>query len=185
MNVSAPVLQALVDAVVDGTEAAAGWLVAREGDRLRVVAASGDGVQDLVGASVGDGEGTAGFVVASNQPLALNAPGRGDARLSAGVNALAGRTPNAVLCVPCATVDAVVGALEVVDKLGGGTFTFPDIELATLLAAVGAAALVDGATTRSVSSPAELARDLARLAEVDPVRYAAVAGALDALLANG
>jgi sigma-B regulation protein RsbU (phosphoserine phosphatase) len=182
VNVAGIVLQAIVDAAIEGTEASGGWLVVHDGDRLQVVAAAGDGLQTLVGSSVSDAEGTVGFVVASGQPLALNAPRADDDRLAGGVNGLAGRVPTAVLCVPCVAGNTVVGALEVVDKLGGGAFAFADIEVASLLAAVGAAAVAEGVAPRSVAAPEELGRDLQRLSEVDPVRYAAVATALDALL---
>jgi GAF domain-containing protein len=184
LHVASPVLRALVETVAEGTDAPAAWLVARDGDRLRVVAAAGEETNALIGQSVAEGEGVAGYVVASGQPLALT--GRsGDARLGEGIAALSGHRPTTVLCVPCVGDETVAGAIEAIDKRGGGAFTFDDVELATLLARIGGAALVDAAGDRIVSSPAELARELERLAAAAPARYAVVAGVLDALLSHG
>jgi sigma-B regulation protein RsbU (phosphoserine phosphatase) len=178
------VLRALLEAATQATAAAAGWLVAPDDDRLHVLAATGEGTEELVGRSVGTESGTAGYVVASGQPLAL-ASSAGDPRLAEGVAMLLGRAPQAVLSVPCSTADAVLGALEVVDKAGGGRFTFDDVELVTLLAGIAAAALTTSAPALIAPRPTELAGDLQRLAETDAVRYAAVATAVNALLANG
>jgi len=177
-----PVLHALVRAVTDVTGASAGWLLARAGDELEVVAAQGSEAAAVLGARVTAGAGTAGYVVASGQPLALSGAAD-DPRLAEGVPALMGRQPATVLCVACEVGDDVVGALEVIDKAGGGAFSFDDVELATLLAGIAGTALVArGASVPDVPAPAELAAGLHRLADADPPQYAAVAAALDALL---
>jgi GAF domain-containing protein len=177
-----PVVAAVVQAAVEATRASAGWLVAHEGDVLRLVAVSGDRGASTLGSTFAAGVGTTGYVIAAGQPLALGA-GTEDPRLDEGIAAALGRSPRSVLCVPCSTSDAVLGALEVIDKESGGRFTFDDVELVTLLADVAATALSVGSPVVGVPEPAELASDLQRLAENDPVRYRAVASALDALLA--
>lgn len=183
LHVASAVLQALVDTVLEGTDALAVWLVARDGQRLRVLAAAGDGTHGLIGQSVGEGEGVAGYVVASGQPLALTAQA-GDPRLAEGIPALSGRRPATVLCVPCFGQEAVAGAIEAVDKRGGA-FNFDDVELAGLLARIGGAALADAASDRVIPSPAELTRELERLAAADAARYAVVASVLEELLSHG
>jgi GAF domain-containing protein len=88
--------------------------------------------------------------------------------------------------VPCADDDSVAGALEVVDKTGGGRFSLDDVELATLLGGIAAAALVPSMGTGSaVLTPTELGRGLQRLATSEPTRYAALATAVGALLDRG
>ena len=183
LHVAPAVLQVLVDTVAEGTDAPAAWLVARDGQRLRVVAAVGEGTRALVGQSVAEGEGVAGYVVASGQPLALTAQ-TGDPRLGEGIAALSGRQPTTVLCVPCVGDETVMGAIEAVDKRSGA-FTFDDVELATLLARIGGAALTDATAARIAPDPAELTRELERLAATDPGRYVVVAGVIDALLSHG
>lgn len=115
----AQVLEAIVAAAIEATEAAAGCvLLAGAGGDLRVVASAGRPGGEAAARD------PAGYVVASGQPIALSPAGG-----SFGV-------ATSVLCVPCAAGDAVVGALAVVDKAEGATFTYEDLELATLLAGI-------------------------------------------------
>ena len=183
---SDPVLQAVLHAAVDVTAAGAGWVLARtsRGDDLEVVAVRSGAVDasGAQGARVPIGSGTAGYVVASGQPLALSGAAD-DPRLAEGVGELLPRAPTTVLCVACEVGDEVVGALELVDKTGGVAFSFDDVELATLLAGIAGVALAaPEGRARAVASPGELAADLHRLAETDPARYVTVAAALSALL---
>jgi GAF domain-containing protein len=176
------VLQAITRAALDATAAAAGWLLASQGDKLQIVATAGVPPGALLGTKVPASEGSAGFVIASGQPLALK-PSEGDARATGGVSGLLGRRPSSVLCVPCAWEDTVVGALELVDKEGAATFSFDDLEVATLLGSIAGTALKDGPSMAPPPpTPAELARGLATLAGADPTRYAGVAAMLGALL---
>lgn len=180
-------MHAIVRAAVDITTADAGWILARDGATLTVAAAAGTDIDGalLQNLTVDAGSGTAGFVIASGQPLALSA-GANDPRLSEGVAVALGRRPSSVLCVACESGDAIVGALELVDKAGGATFSFDDVELATLLASIGAVALTtDRQAEAEVASPAQLGAGLQSLADADPARYAAIANAVESLLARG
>lgn len=185
---SDPVLDAIVRACVDATDADWGWVAAVEGDRLRVVALAGPpGAGDRGTAAIGQEAtmtGTTGMVASSGQPMALMVRD-GDPHAGGGVAALLGIRPRAVLAVPCGDGDGAVGVVEVVDKHGGTSFSFDDVELVTLLAGIAAAALASSATRRAVPGPAALGAGLARLAAQDPPAYAAVAGLLDALLDHG
>jgi GAF domain-containing protein len=178
------VVQAVVDSAVGATAASAGWVLALRDEHLEVVAAYGSGAAGLVGASVPADDGTAGFVATSGQPMAMAARD-GDDRLSEGVLRLLPMRPASVLCVPCTTADTVVGVLELVDKAGGATFSFDDVELATLLAGIAAAAIEAGEGDRAVRSPDELGAELRRLADTDPAAYAQVATLVEAVLARG
>ena len=178
------VLQAIVDAARDATGAAGAWALSLRGDRLRAMAAAGERAGERVGADMPASSGTAGFVGSSGQPIALS-PRRADPRLADGLASHLGRPPASVLCVPCVYDEAVVGALELVDKAGGSSFSFDDVELVTLLASVAGAALVTGAPTPAVRTPGELAAELADLSVSDPAGYARLATVLDALLGRG
>lgn len=180
-----PVLQALVESAVSGTGGSDGWLLALRGSRLVVVGAAGPLAGSLMTTAVPADSGTAGFVVGSGQPIAL-APRADDPRATSGMASALGRRPASVLCVPCDADDGIQGVLEVVDKYGGGMFTFDDIELATLLAGVAGVALRTFASAEArAPDPAELAGELRRLADNDPTRYAAVATILASLVASG
>jgi GAF domain-containing protein len=182
-----PVLHALAEAAVAATGASDGWLLAVEDDGLRVVAVAGaTTAAGLFATTIPPGSGSAGFVAASGQPLAV-APRGDDPRFSEGTAQLLGRRPTSVLSVPASTDDGVVGVLELVDKVGGGAFSFDDVELATLLADIAGVALVhtEAAGAATVPRPAELGGELERLATSDPTRYAGVATAVAALLSRG
>ena len=177
-----PVLQAVVDSAVGATAASAGWVMGLRDERLTVLAAFGAG--SVVGTDVPAGEGTAGFVATSGQPIAMAARA-GDARLSEGILGLLPERPASVLCVPCTAADTVVGVLELVDKAGGASFTFDDVELATLLAGIAAVAIESDEGEVAVRSPDELGSELRRLAAADPTGYAQVALLVDTILARG
>ena len=178
-----PVLQSLLTAAATGTGAERGWVLALRDDRLEVVAATGAGTAGLIGTSTGSADGTAGYVVASGQPMALTVR-PGDERLSEGVAARLSIEPTSVLCVPCTEDDTIVGAIELIDRVGGGPFSFDDVELLTLLAGIAGVALSTPRADIVVRSPAELGAELAQLATLNPVLYARVAVVVDALLAR-
>lgn len=179
-----PVLLALTEAAVSGTGGSDGWLLALRGEQLEVVAASGALAASIMATTVPADAGTAGFVVGSGQPIAI-APQADHPWATSGIAAVLGRRPGSVLSVPCDSETGVQGALEVVDKYGGGMFTFDDVELATLLAGVAGAALRSRAAGAiRAPEPGELAGDLRHLAENDPSRYEAVATMLAALISG-
>jgi GAF domain-containing protein len=184
VSVSAPdpVLDAIVRSAVEATAATEGWILAIDHETLRVVAAAGDRSAATVGREA-PGGGPEAYVVAAGQPLALSSVGR-DPRLQEGLARSLGRTPASVLCVPCADGDEPLGVLELLDKQGADSFTIDDVELATLLGGLAAAALTQHVAAAPVPTPSELHPQLARLAELDPGRYATVATVVAALLAR-
>ncbi len=182
---SRPTLAAIIQAAVESSAATAGWILERRGDELVIVAASGGSPQwaaSIIGRHAAVGSGTASFVVQSGQPVAIQ-PGTGSMNDEISTELL-GRTPTSLICVPCIDDEHAVGALQLVDKFGGGGFDFDDVEMATMLGAIVGVALGEGGTvTIDPPSPDRLGRDLVRLAEADPSRYAALALVVEALLA--
>jgi GAF domain-containing protein len=142
-------LHALARAAVDVTGAGAGAVLAVAGDDLVVVAAAGD-CAGLVGTTVAATGTSAAFVVSSGQPIAVSV--RPEDPVTSAVAALLGRHPASVLCVPCATDEDPLGALELVDK-AGGMFTVDDIELATVLAGIAGAALTERGQAAAPPAP--------------------------------
>jgi GAF domain-containing protein len=176
------VLQSILGSAADVTAADMGWILVDRDGSLEVVAAVGAG--NLIGATVPADAGTAAYVLASGQPVAM-VPRPDDPNATDGVAALVGTRPATVLCVPCAHDDEVLGVLELVDK-NGGPFTFDDVELVTVLANIAGSVLrSDPSTGSDVRSPEELFADLRQLAGTDPTSYIAVATVLEALLARG
>jgi GAF domain-containing protein len=136
----------------------------REPDDLEVIEARG-GADDWRG-SVSEPEqrDLVRYVLATGQPQAL---------ASSGVPA--------ALAAPCVHGDEVVGVLELAGKVGGGRFTFDDMELVTLFGGIAAAALV-GPESSPPPSPEQLRAELQRLAIADPAAYASMARTVQSLL---
>lgn len=179
-----PLLHTIVRSAVDGTGAARGWLLAVDGDDLGLVAAHPyEATGPQPGAKVPAGSGVAGYVVSSGQPLALSPVGP-EARFAGGLEAhTATGPPASVVCVPCESDGEIVGALQLVDK-AGGSFTFDDVEIATLLGTIAGGALAE-TVARTVPDPGALGEGLRRLATTDLSRYATVAPIVEALLRHG
>ena len=182
---SASTLDAITQAAVGASGASRGWLLRVVGNELRVVAAAGDRPGDALGLTVPADLGTAGFAVASGQPLAA-VPRAGDDRFTVGVATALGIRVGSVLCAPCSVDEGVLGALEVVDKAEGGPFSIDDVELVTLLGGIAGAALADDqGLGADAPTPQALASELSQLATSDPTRYASIATVVSALLAHG
>ena len=174
-----PILHAIVASAVEVTAGTVGQLLMGDGDELVVVAASGGSdARARVGRRLA-ATGAAGLAVATGQPSAIQSPPGDTSNVGAG--GLDGN-PAGVLAAPCGDID-VVGVLEVARPEGTEPFTLDDVEEVTLLARIAGAALEELEEAGvDVAAPAELARELERLADRDPARYAAVARMIDAVL---
>ena len=178
-------LQTIISSAVDATGAVAGWILAVNDAELVIVAAAGGDPRwaaSLLDRRASLDSGTASFVIRSGQPVALQ-PGTGSMNDELGTELL-GRVPSSLVCVPCTADEQPLGALQLVDKFGGGPFSFDDVEVATLVGTIAGAVLTeDAGGPQTVPPPERLASALANLSKVNPGRYAAVALALEALLA--
>lgn len=96
------------------------------------------------------GHGIAGIVAASGQAMAISDAGS-DARLASDIAESVGYVPQTVLCVPLFYGERVIGALELLDKEGEGTFTAADMEALALFANQAAVALQLSRTYRAVA----------------------------------
>jgi len=173
-----PAMQVLVDEAVAATSASTGWLLVVSGGGAVVGAASG-GASEGAGTSVGL-DGSRGYALASGQPTAL-VPSPTDAS-NRGIAGHSG-VPSALLVAPGSDGRVL---LEVADKVGGGAFTFEDIEVLSSYAAIAEAVLADdgGESGPQVSSPARLGAELAALADADAHRYREVAHVVELLLGS-
>jgi GAF domain-containing protein len=159
--------QAIVDVAVEALDGSAVTLFARRGEDAVVLAAGG------VDATLVDrgADGQLQYVLATGQLLSLGAS-PGDAR--------------PLLCVPCVGAEEILGALEIRGPAEHGPFSPEATRLASLVADLAGGVLESDDTHAAARpSPAELASELARLAETDARRYDAVASVLAALLAHG
>jgi GAF domain-containing protein len=85
------------------------------------------------------GHGIAGTVAATGIPIAISAPER-DPRFAVEIATDIGHVPQSILCVPMRSGDAIIGVLEMLDKIDRDTFSAADIELLGYFADIAAMA---------------------------------------------
>jgi GAF domain-containing protein len=135
------ILRSIVDATASLFDAeAASIALADEDGRLRFRVAAGDRGQGVVGMTVNPGEGVAGYVASTGQPLALTDVAH-DPRFGRATAEATGYVPNSILAVPLELDDRVIGVLEVLDKRDGGGFDLADINRAAVFARQAAVAI--------------------------------------------
>jgi GAF domain-containing protein len=86
-----------------------------ETDELVFHVASGAGSEDVEGMRVPVGQGIAGYVVSSGQPIAIEDVTR-DPRFAVDVAESTGYVPRSILAMPLETDRAVIGVIEVLDR---------------------------------------------------------------------
>lgn len=86
------------------------------------------------------GQGIAGFVAETGEPLAVSNV-QEDARFYRDIGQSIDYIPTSMLCVPVLAGDAVLGVIELLDKAGGQAFGLEDIELVANLAQQAAVAI--------------------------------------------
>ena len=131
---SAAILRSVVDAtvVLFDAEAASIALVDPSTGRLVFEVAAGAEGQGVVGVAIDPGEGVAGYVFSTGQPIAL-ADVASDARFGRAAAEQTGYVPRSLVAVPLADDAGIVGVLEVLDKRSGA-FDLRDLELAGVFA---------------------------------------------------
>lgn len=129
------VLRSIVEATAAlfGAEAASIALHDPATDRLVFEVAAGEQGLGVVGVAIGTGDGVAGYVFSTGQPIALSDVA-GDARFGRSTAEATGYVPRSLIAVPLADDEGVLGVLEVLDKHDDGGFDLRDLELAGVFA---------------------------------------------------
>ena len=158
-----PALDRLLRSIVQATvemfdaEAASIALLGADG-RLRFRVAAGPHGQGVIGLSVAVGEGIAGYVQQTGQPLALSDVAN-DPRFGRDKAARTGYIPRSILAVPLELDEQVIGVLEVLDKRGDAGFDLADLARAGVFARQAAVAIdvlrIDRAVTRLLADSLE------------------------------
>jgi GAF domain-containing protein len=145
LRLDAPGLDRLLRSVVEAAvalfdaEAASIALVEPDG-RLRFRVAAGAQGAGVVGLTVAPGEGIAGFVVSTAQPIAVSNVAA-DPRFDREAATRTGYGPRSLLAVPLEVDDRVIGVLEVLDRRGAAAFDLRDVALAGVFARQAATAI--------------------------------------------
>lgn len=138
----AELLRSITAAAKDIFEAAACSLALLDDaqEELTFYVASGAGAQDVIGMRVPVGQGIAGWVVASGQPIEIADVTR-DPRFARDVAESTGYVPRAILAMPLETDRAMLGVIEVLDRREDGGSGARDMELLALFARQAALAI--------------------------------------------
>jgi GAF domain-containing protein len=130
----AQLLQSILDTAVIlfRAEAASLALTSRDGSSLEFAVASGSKGRGVVGRTIAMGEGIAGYVSQTGQPIAV-VTAEADPRFGRTIAEQTGYVPQSIMAVPLLTTDRTVGVIEVLDSRDGA-FTGRDLELASAFA---------------------------------------------------
>ena len=144
-------LELIVETAARTLSAQAGslFLVDEGGENLVFEVALGEKASEAERFRVPIGQGVAGLVAATGQPLAI-ADAQEDPRHDAEIARDIGYTPRTILCVPLVNNDQVIGVLELLDKSDDRHFTPDDMDVLFLFAHQAAIALAQSRLQNSL-----------------------------------
>jgi GAF domain-containing protein len=135
---------------VFGAAACSIALFTDDGTELVFTTSSG-GSPDITGLRLPAGEGIAGWVATTGQPLAVSDLER-DQRFAASFASSTGYTPQAILAAPIELDDRVLGVIEVLDRDSNRAGSDDDLNLLTLFGRQAAVALEASARSRRIGT---------------------------------
>ena len=135
-------LQTIVEAAARlfGAAASSIALLDEAQQTLQFRVATGAGAQEVVGMRIPVGEGIAGYVVMTGQPLAVSGV-QEDPRFARETARKTGYVPRSILAMPLVHEDQVIGVIEVLDKIDAASFGIQDMELLGIFARQAAIAI--------------------------------------------
>lgn len=169
-------LQSIVDAAAQIFHAAAASICLVDQDRksLEFMVAHGEGNQDVIGKVIPVDQGIVGYVAMTGQPIAISDVAE-DPRFDREFAKKTGYVPRSILAMPLHWQGAVIGVMEVLDKIDSPAFGMQDMELMSLFAhqasiAIAQSEYLDSLSTLLLSgmkelSQAEASLDLSLLVE--------------------
>jgi GAF domain-containing protein len=172
-------LRSITDAAKSLFEAAACSLALLDNNDTELVyyVASGAGAEDVVGMRMPSGQGIAGWVVMSGQPIAIEDV-RQDPRFAKAFAEDTGYVPTSILAMPLETERKMLGVITVLDRRSDGSEGAHDMELLSLFARQAALAIENlGVFTRlghdlmravGEAGDGDLTSSLLRIAEESP-----------------
>ncbi len=128
-------LKSIVEAAAHIFSAAAAsiLLVNEQEQVLEFKVAYGAANRDLVGTKFPLGQGIAGYVVMTGQPLTISNV-RQDTRFNQDFAKSTGYVPNSILAMPLQAGERIIGVMEVLDKVNAASFGIQDMELLGMFA---------------------------------------------------
>ena len=159
-------LQTIVEAAARlfGAAASSIALLDESQEKLVFRVATGAGASEVIGLSVSVGQGIAGYVVATGQPMAVSSVPE-DPRCARDTARKTGYVPKSILAMPLLYDERPLGVIEVLDKINAPSFGMQDMELLGIFARQAAVAI--RATTFQRNLRRALLAGLQNLAQAD------------------
>lgn len=156
-TVSSPVVHSnllymIVESATEIIEAQAGslFLIDERDQSLVFEVAIGQQSEVVKNFRVPLGQGIAGLVAVTGQPMAIS-NAQQDSRHATDIAQAAGYLPDSILCVPLIANDEVIGVLELLDKVDGSSFRPRDMEILGLFADIAAVAIQQNRTQTNLT----------------------------------
>jgi GAF domain-containing protein len=162
---------------VFGAEACSIALLSADSSELVFTTVSGGAASAVSGMRLPAGEGIAGWVATTGQPLAVDDLS-GDPRFAAHVADTTGYMPQAILASPIETDDRLLGVIEILDRDASRAGSSDDLALLALFARQAALALDAAARARRIGDLVVAAVDAPPSADL-AASYRQAAGADD------
>lgn len=134
---------------VIGARAAALFLIDHEASELIFEVATGAKAEEVKQFRVPLGEGIAGLVAVTGQPMAISNVEQ-DPRHASHIAESVGYMPQSILCVPLLHNGEVIGVFELLDREDGASFTPADIDMLDQFASQAAVAIEQSRTFRNL-----------------------------------
>lgn len=124
----------VLDVALDALKAEAGtlWLLTEDGAYLEPLAARGPKANLLKGLKLNRGEGIAGQVTETGEPILVDDVSR-DSRWASRFDSSTGFVTRTMLVVPLRGRESFIGCLQIINKENQGMFTSDDLRLALTL----------------------------------------------------
>ncbi|HXR62652.1 MAG TPA: SpoIIE family protein phosphatase [Rudaea sp.] len=117
------------------------------------------GPVNITGLKVQSGQGIVGRAVAENTTQIVR-DAQTDSRVNVRVDAETGFITRSIICVPLTTAEGPIGAIEVINRVGGGLFEPADAELLRTIAAPAALAVNNARLVESLVEQQRIRREL-------------------------
>ena len=123
-----------------GAEASSLLLADPDTEDLTFTVIDGDVAKELTDQRVPAGQGIAGWALQNRQTVIIDDPAS-DPRFYQGVDSASGFATRSLVAIPLLVKDRPVGVIEMINKVGGGSFTPLDVEIGNALTSFAAVAL--------------------------------------------
>jgi GAF domain-containing protein len=137
-------------------------LVDEETGELTFEIATGQPGEEVVKQRIPAGQGIAGWVVQHAEPIIVNDP-KSDSRFYTGIDEAVGFQTRNILAVPLKSKEAIIGVVEVINKVAADGFAAGDLELGEALASQAAIAIDNARMYRHLADAVVASRLSSRL----------------------